>query len=130
MSACFTVTSEAVLSRVVDRLTANWREQSKRGRALVVTIEHADEPRTMRQLRRYWKLLRFIAEHYKLDGKSFEAEWWDEYYRRELIGCEEINGEIVALSASEHSIGDFNDLMRGIEAHAVGELHLELEHMA
>ena len=126
MSASITLDSEAALSRVIDRLQSNWKMHAKRGRALVVTIEHSEEPMTERQRRRYWKLLRFIAANAEIEGQRFTAEHWDEHYKRELIG---IGDDGNGLPLSDLSIGGMNEVFRAIEAHATGELRLHLEHM-
>jgi hypothetical protein len=129
VSFSITVDSEAAMSRVIDRLQTNWRQHARRGRALVVTIEHSEQPRTVKQLRRWWKLMRFIAANAEVAGQRFSAEHWDEHFRRELIGVEQIHGESYALDTSEHSIGEYNDLMRAVESFATGELRLNLEQM-
>ena len=124
-----TLDSEVAVSRVIERLSANWKQHAKRGRALVVTIEHSEQPRTEKQLRRCWKLLRYIAEHAEVDGKRYSAEHWDEFYRRLFIGTDECDGERVALGSSELSVGEYNDYMRQIEFHAASELGVEMDGM-
>lgn len=124
MTTIITLDSAAALTRCVERLQTNWATQHKLGRALVVTIEHSEQPRTERQLRRYWKLLRFIAEHATVNGVRYTAEHWDEHYKRELVGLDDDGN---GLPTSDMSIGEFNEHMRQIESHATGELRIELE---
>ena len=126
MSLIITLDSPAALTRCIDRLQANWATQAKLGRSLVVTIEHSELPRTERQLRRYWKLLRFIAANAVVDGVRYSAEHWDEHYKRELVGLDDDGN---GLPTSDYSVGEFNDYMRHIEAHATGELRVDFEEM-
>lgn len=126
MSAVITIDSPAALTRCVDRLQVNWATQQKLGRSLVVTIEHSEQPMTEKQRRRYWKLLRVIATNAHVEGATYSAEYWDEYYRRELIG---IDDDGSGLALGELTVGEVNDVMRHIEAHATGELHVDLGEM-
>lgn len=126
MSLVITLDSPAALTRCVERLQANWATQAKLGRSLVVTIEHSDQPRTQRQLRRYWKLLRFIAANSHVDGVKYTAEHWDEHYKRELVGLDDDGN---GLPTSDMSIGEFNDYLRSIESNATGELGIDLGEM-
>lgn len=124
MSVSITLDSEAALSRVIDRLSTNWKQHAKRGRALVVTIEHSEQPLTDRQRRRYWKLLRQIAEAAEVEGRRFHAEYWDEFFKQRLIGVDDDGN---GLPLGDLTVGEGNDVMRAIEAYATGELRLELD---
>lgn len=117
---------DSALSRLIDWLLAGWRDAAKLKRPLVVMVAHAEEPCTTRQRRQYWRLLRYIAENAHVEGRTFDAEYWEEFFKRRFVGTEEVDGEVVGLSTSDFSIAEMNEHMRLIEAYAATELGLEI----
>lgn len=117
---------DSAVSRLIDWLLRGWQEAAKVKRPLVVMVAHAEEPCTTRQRRQYWRLLRYVAEHAHVDGRKFDAEYWEEFFKRRFIGTEELDGEVVGIGTSDLSIAEFNELMREIEAYASTHLGLEI----
>jgi hypothetical protein len=76
--------------------------------------------RSADQNRRYWALLRDVAEVAWINGRQFSDETWHEHFKRELIGREEIilpSGEVEVrgISTTTLSVGDMGTYMDSIE---------------
>lgn len=108
-------------------LKVNWRECARAGRPLAVTVSQHKDKRTIEQNKRYWAILNEIAEQAWVAGKQFTAEAWHEYYKRKLIGVEELpDGSSVGISTTTLNVEEFGNYMTRMEVDAVQELGVQL----
>lgn len=101
------------------------RLQFATSRPWEVVVRAYKQKRSHEQNRRYWALLRDIAEQLRPDGQRFSEESYHEYFKSRLIGMEELvlpNGEprLRAMSTTALSTEEFSDYCLGIEAWAAG----------
>ena len=73
--------------------------------------------------RAYWALLHDIAEQVKPAKQEYSAETWHEYFKRKLLGAEEVklpNGRIILKSYSTADLDkeEFSEYMTKIEVFA------------
>lgn len=78
--------------------------------------------RSAEQNRRYWAILNEISG-YPVQGRTYDADAWHEYFKGKYIGKEEIrlpNGEALTrtLSTTTLDVGAFGDYMTQVEAWA------------
>lgn len=104
---------------------------AKQEKPLVITCEEYKAKRTIDQNKRLHVILDAIAAQTWISGKQYSAEAWKEYYRKTFIGTEEIelpDGTLQerGLSTTILSVSEFTDFMTKIEAHAIGELGIDL----
>lgn len=71
----------------------------------------------------YWALLHKISEEVEVNGKTYTAEQWHEYFKQKLLGAEEVslpNGKTVQRARSTSSLDkdEMSDYMTTIEAFA------------
>jgi len=76
--------------------------------------------RSIDQNRRYWALLRELSAVAWIDGRQFSDQVWHEYFRKALIGCDEIHmpdgtTELRGISTTTLSVEQFGDYMTRIE---------------
>lgn len=96
-------------------LRSNWKAMAEQGKPLAVTIAEHKAKRNVEQNKRLHAMLSEIAEQAWVAGRQYDAETWKEYYRRLLIGSEEIplpDGEIMergisTTTLSVHECADF-----------------------
>lgn len=108
-------------------LKANWREMASVGRPLAVTVGEAKAKRSGDQNRRYWALLREIAEHAWIGGRRFSSDAWHAEFAGRFIGWDETpSGTRVPISTTTLSVAAFTEYMDRIEAYATTELGVEM----
>lgn len=108
-------------------LKANWKELAQAGRPLSITVQEHKAKRSLEQNRLYWQRLNEIAEQAWVGGKQFSAEAWHEFYKRQLIGYEELpRGGTVGISTTSLSVAEFSDYINRVEAYAATELGINL----
>jgi hypothetical protein len=109
-------------------LCGNWKAFSDAGRPLAVSVHEHKTKRSIDQNKRYWAILRQIAELGWIHGKTFSAEAWHEFFRRYFIGYEDVPyGQMVGISTTTLTVADFADYMTKVEAYAVEEFGIEFE---
>lgn len=108
-------------------LRGNWKELAQAGRPLSVTVQEHKAKRSSDQNRLYWQRLNQIAEQAWVGGKQFSAEAWHEFFKRQLIGYEELPcGGTVGISTATLSVSEFSDYINRVEAYAATELGINL----
>ena len=109
-------------------LKANAAACSKAGKPLAVDVYEHKDNRSNRANRRYWALLRFIADNAWIAGKQFSDDCWHEHYKRKLIGILELpNGDTAGMSTAGLDTAEFAEYMRSVETDAATTLGLEME---
>lgn len=108
-------------------LKQNWRHLADQQEPLCVTVSCHKRKRSVEQNKRYWKVLNEIASQAWVDGKQFGAEAWHEYFKRELIGLEDLpGGGVCGISTTTLNVSDFCDYMTKVEACAATDLGVEI----
>lgn len=82
------------------------------------------QQRSNAQNARYWALVSEIADRLKVDGNSFDATQWHEWFKKRFLGADEFrlpSGEtmIVIKSSSDLDEAPFSDYMTKVEAWAM-----------
>jgi hypothetical protein len=109
-------------------LKANAGACAKAGKPLAVDVYEHKAKRSSQANRRYWAILRFIAENAWLAGRQFSDECWHEHYKRKFIGLVELpNGGTAGISTTTLDVGAFAEYTRNIELDAATTLGLEME---
>ena len=108
-------------------LKANWRDTAKAGKPLAVTVQEYKAKRSGDQNRYYWQRLNEIAEQAWVGGKQFSADSWHEFFKRQMIGSEELpHGGTVGISTTSLSVAEFAEYVGKVETYAASELGIEL----
>ena len=108
-------------------LKANWRDTAKAGKPLAVTVQEYKAKRTSDQNKYYWRTLNEIAGQAWVGGKQFSADSWHEFFKRQMIGHEELpHGGTVGISTTSLSVAEFAEYVGKVEAYAATELGVEL----
>ena len=108
-------------------LKANWRDTAKAGKPLAVTVQEYKAKRTGDQNRYYWRTLNEIAGQAWVGGKQFSADSWHEFFKRQMIGHEELpHGGTVGISTTSLSVAEFAEYVGKVEAYAASDLGIEL----
>lgn len=109
-------------------LKANAAAMAAQGKPLAVDVREHKAKRSSQANRRYWALLRFIADNAWVAGKQFSSEAWHEHYQRKFIGCEDLpDGQQVGISTTTLDVGSFNDYMDSVTLNAQTDLGLEMD---
>lgn len=108
-----------------------WRQSAAAGKPLAVTVSEYKSKRTLEQNSLLHVYLEQIAEAAHVEGRRYSEEQWKEYYRRRLIGTEEIDlpdGSRIerGISTTTLNVEQFARFLTAIEAHAATELGVEL----
>ena len=128
MNASFILSDEVSARRLWGFLKANWREMAQTETPLVVEVKPYKSKRSVEQNKYYWRLLGQISRDAWLGGKQFSSEAWHEFYKRLLIGMEELpGGQTAGISSASLSVDEFGDYINKVESHAINELGIELE---
>lgn len=107
-------------------LKSNWRECASVGQFLQVSITVFKDKRSIEQNKRYWAILRHIAESAWVAGKTFSQDGWHENFKRIFIGCIDLpNGEKMGMSTTDLKVDEFGEYMAKVEAYAAMELGVE-----
>lgn len=108
-------------------LRSNWRSMADAGKPLAITVAEHKSKRSIEQNKRYWAILNEIAEGAWMNGKNYSADAWAEFFKRKLIGTEELpDGSSVGISTTTLNVEEFAAYMTRIEAFAATELGVEL----
>lgn len=109
-------------------LKANAKDCAKQGKPLAVDVYEHKAKRSSQANRRYWAILRFIADNAWIAGKQFSDECWHEHYKRRFIGLNELpNGSTSGISTTTLDVAAFTEYMRSIEVDAATTLGLDME---
>ncbi len=107
-------------------LKANWESLAQAGKPLAVTVTEHKAQRSVEQNKRYWAVLNEIAAQGWVEGVQFSAVAWHEYFKRRLIGMEEIpGGGSIGISTTSLTVSEFADYMTKVERFAAEELGVE-----
>lgn len=108
-------------------LKANASAMAQQGRPLAVDVREHKAKRSGPQNRRYWALLRFIAENAWVGGKQFGDDAWHEHFKRKFIGIEELpGGDTAGISTATLDVGAFTAYMEAVERFAGADLGLDM----
>jgi len=104
-------------------LRNNWQTMADAGKPLAVTVTEHKAKRSTEQNKRYWAILREVAECAWVDGKQFSQEAWHEFFRGKFIGLEDSpSGRQVGISTAKLSVSEFADYMTKVDAYVSSEL--------
>lgn len=108
-------------------LRANWKAMADQGRPLAVTIAEHKVKRNAEQNKKLHAMLNEIAAQAWVQGRQYDAETWKEFYRRRLIGSEEIDlpdGSRMerGISTTTLSVGECAEFIAQMEEDAVTRL--------
>jgi hypothetical protein len=111
-------------------LRVNWKAFAEQGRPLAVTIAEHKAKRNAEQNKKLHAMLNEIAEQAWVDGRQYDSETWKEYYRRLLIGSEEItlpDGAVMerGISTTTLSVGECADFITQMQEDAQSRLGVE-----
>lgn len=127
LSRRFVIYSQEQAKQLLAFVKANAAAMAAQGRPLAVTVEEHKAKRSSAQNRRYWALLRGIAEAAFVGGRQFSDEAWHEFFKRRFIGLEELpGGNEAGISTTTLDVAGFGAYMEQIEAYAATELGIEL----
>lgn len=127
LSRRFVIYGQEQAQQLLAFVKANAKAMAEQGRPLAVTVEEHKAKRSPAQNRRYWCLLRGIAEAAYVGGKQFSDEAWHEFFKRKFIGLEELpGGSNAGISTTTLDVAGFGAYMEQIEAYAVTDLGIEL----
>ena len=127
LSRRFVLRDEQQAAQMLAFVKANARAMAEQGKPLAVTVEEHKAVRSSAQNRRYWALMRGIAESAYVGGKQFSDEAWHEFFKRKFIGLEELpGGNTAGISTTTLDVAGFGSYMEQIEAYAASELGIEL----
>lgn len=108
-------------------LKANAAPMAEQGRPLAVDVREHKAKRSGQQNRRYWALLRFIADNGWVGGRRFSDDAWHEHFKRTFIGTEELpGGGTAGISTATLDVGAFGAYMEAIEHFAGADLGLDM----
>lgn len=109
-------------------LKANAAALAEQGKPLAVEVREHKAKRSGQQNRRYWALLRFIAENAWVSGRQFSDDAWHEHFKRQFIGTEELPGGATAgISTSTLDVAAFGAYMEAIERFAGSDLGIDMQ---
>lgn len=110
-------------------LAANAGAMAAQGKPLAVEVREHKARRSGQQNRRYWALLRFVADNAWVGGRTFSDEAWHEQFKRQFIGLEDLpSGGTAGISTASLDVGAFTAYMDTIEQYAAQTLGLDTEH--
>lgn len=112
-------------------LKANWKELAKAGKPLQITIGPEQTQRSIQQNKRYWAILKTIAETGWIHGQQFEVEAWHFYFRRKFLPhIDTPDGLSIPTSTTKLTVEEFMDYSTQVEAFATTELGVEFVEIA
>jgi hypothetical protein len=107
-------------------IESNWQALARQETPMQVVVTEWRAKRSSDQNRRYWAILNEIAQAAWLDGRQYAADVWAEFFKRRLIGEEELpGGGSVGISTTTLDVAEFTSYMDKIEAYAVSELGVQ-----
>ena len=107
-------------------LKANWRACADQGKPLAVQVMPEKSKRSQEQNRRYWAVLQEVEAQAWINGRQFAAEVWHENFKRTLLGCVDLpNGQVMGISTTTLSVGEFADYMTRVEHWATENLGVQ-----
>jgi hypothetical protein len=112
----FVLRDAAILGRLLHFLNATWKACAQSEKPLAVSVAEYKSRRSLEQNRRYWSLLREIAEQARVNDRIYTEEIWHEQCKRQFIGMEELpNGQMVGMSTTRLNVSEFQDYMTEVE---------------
>jgi hypothetical protein len=117
----FLLTSAQQVDACKAFLDRNWQSMAQNKRWLTVEIEEKGKKRSSDQNRRFYALLRLIAENAWVEGRQYDVETWKMYLVKKHLGIDEVklpDGTIVdrPISTVDLTVDEFNNFMTRIEA--------------
>ncbi len=109
-------------------LQSNWKAFADAGKPLQVAITEYKSKRSDDQNKRYWAVLREIAEKAWINGKQYSDEVWHEQMKRQFIGMESLpSGGHYGISTTKLSVSEFAEYMTQVEQYAASELGVQFD---
>lgn len=108
-------------------LKANAAALAQQGKPLAVEVREHKAKRSAQQNKRYWALLRFIADNAWIAGQRFTDEVWHEQFKRQFIGHVDLPmGGTAGISTSTLDVGAFTAYMDAVERFAGTDLGIDM----
>jgi len=91
------------------RIFGIFKELTLNGADTDITISDHEDEATLEQKKYRWAIIGKIAENYHPEGRSYSKDAWNEHFKQEFVGVEELpSGRIKGISPKgKHGMSDF-----------------------